>query len=64
MYLYISLATYTCMYLFLAVQHDPIHELLLTHFPNVPRKTLPSVESVSMDMAGLRKLVVSPYTVS
>ena len=41
-------------------QHDPISEMLQTHFPTATRKTLPSVESVSMDMAGLRRLVVSP----
>jgi tetratricopeptide (TPR) repeat protein len=38
-------------------QHDPISEMLQTHFPTATRKTLPSVESVSMDMAGLRRLV-------
>ena len=42
-------------------QHDPIAELLLTYFPSAPRKTLPSVESVPMDMTGLRRLVVSIY---
>ena len=44
---------------FFPLQHDPISELLQSHFPTAARKTLPSVESVSMDMARLRRLVVS-----
>ena len=46
-------------HIFFPLQHDPISELLQSHFPTAARKTLPSVESVSMDMAGLRRLVVS-----
>ncbi|CAI8056206.1 Trafficking protein particle complex subunit 12 [Geodia barretti] len=38
--------------------HDPIAELLAAHFPAESRKTLPSMESVAMDMAGLRRLVM------
>ena len=35
----------------------------MAHFPSESRKTLPSVESVPMDMVGLRRLVVSSQCV-
>ena len=40
-------------------QHDPIGDLLSSKFPDIPRKPLLSVEHVSMDAEGLRRLVVS-----
>ena len=53
----------TLVYTLHLSQHDPISELLATHFPSATRKPLPSVESVSMDMTGLRRLVVSHYII-
>ena len=48
-----------CVWLCGCVQHDPVAELLMTHYPSESRKTLPSVESVPMDTVGLQRLVVS-----
>ena len=43
----------------LCLQSDGISELLSQHYPDRPRKQLLSCEQVSMDTAGLRRLVVS-----
>ena len=48
---YLSVLTHT--------QHDPIGDLLSSKYPDIPRKPLLSVEHVSMDAEGLRRLVVS-----
>ncbi len=39
-------------------QADPIGELLALHFPEVERIQVLTVDNVTMDVQGLRKLVV------
>ena len=50
---------HTHMHAHTHTQHDPIGDLLSSKFPDIPRKPLLSVEHVSMDAEGLRRLVVS-----
>ena len=47
------------MFVLCCPQTDGISELLSQHYPDRPRKQLFSVEQVSMDAVGLRRLVVS-----
>ena len=42
-----------------SVQNDAVSELLSIHFPESQRKTQLTVEQVTMDTQGLRRLIVS-----
>ena len=56
------LATYLHAWYFSSVQNDAVSELLSTHFPGSARKTQLTVEQVTMDTQGLRRLIVSQTT--
>lgn len=45
-----------------SVQNDAVSELLSIHFPESQRKTQLTVEQVTMDTQGLRRLIVSQTT--
>ena len=41
------------------IQSDMVSDLLATHFPEAERKVQLTVEQVTMDAEGLRRLIVS-----
>ncbi len=53
-----KITRYTVVIAPLPLQADPIGELLVLHFPEVERRQVFTVDNVTMDVQGLRKLVV------